>query len=142
MHNIALKAALAGLLILAAPAYAETVLRAYEDQAGSQGRESLRLECLNEAEWSTGERNKKIWFREHNVAVHQPPTEETIRLKDLCREMDGLASGTSRQPFELARQCAEAIHAGIRGNAGADNVRHFENMRRICEAMTGTKVPE
>lgn len=126
-------------------AHAENLPLALEGKTGGERREILRLACLNEAEWSTRQRNRALWFREHNTAAHQPPTDETIRLKNLCRAMDELRSrkaGHFDQRVDLAQQCAKEIHVGIRNNTGADNIRHFENMRRICEELIEAKVPE
>lgn len=49
-------------------------------------QEILRLACLNEAEYSTNV--KKAYFRTHTVRHwNVDDTDDTIRLKALCREM-------------------------------------------------------
>jgi hypothetical protein len=145
IRNISLGTLLVLLLFAGGvPAGAESEPQALKRQeVAGQREEELRLACLNEAEWSTRERNKKYRFREHNMAVHQPPTDETTRLKDLCRDMDALSEGAmwmGEEPARLARECQTEIAAGIEANRSPANVRHFENMKKICAAMTGKRV--
>ncbi len=50
-------------------------------------KETLRLACLNEAEWSEDQNKKKHRFHRHHFNSYLNSTEETRRLKTLCREM-------------------------------------------------------
>jgi outer membrane biogenesis lipoprotein LolB len=40
----------------------------------------------------------------------------------------------------LAQECRREIESGLKPD-NESNVRHFERMRKICEEMTGKKVP-
>lgn len=40
----------------------------------------------------------------------------------------------------LAQECRQEIEAGLKPD-NESNVRHFERMRKICEEMTGQKIP-
>jgi curli biogenesis system outer membrane secretion channel CsgG len=40
----------------------------------------------------------------------------------------------------LAQECRQEIEAGLNPD-NESNVRHFERMRKICEEMTGRKIP-
>lgn len=40
----------------------------------------------------------------------------------------------------LAQECGQEIQKGLKPDNEA-NVRHFENMKKICEEMTGKPVP-
>lgn len=50
-------------------------------------QEVLRLACLNEAEWSEDQKKKKHRLHRHHFNSYLNSTEETRRLKTLCREM-------------------------------------------------------
>ncbi len=39
----------------------------------------------------------------------------------------------------LAQECSQEIQKGLKPE-NESNVRHFENMRKICEEMTGRKI--
>ena len=56
------------------------------DKTPTEKQEILRLACLNEAEYSTDVR--KAYYRTHTVKHwNVDDTNDTIRLKTLCREM-------------------------------------------------------
>ncbi len=40
----------------------------------------------------------------------------------------------------LAQECRQEIEAGLKPD-NESNVRHFDRMRKICEEMTGQKIP-
>ena len=55
-------------------------------KTGEEKKETLRLACLNEAEYSTKKR-KERHPSSHRSQYHMGYTSETSRLKTLCREM-------------------------------------------------------
>ena len=71
------------LLVLALTA-SSSVLAA-EETTAVERKENLRLACLNEAEWSTDQKKKK--YLSHRAQMRVNSTEETSKLKALCREM-------------------------------------------------------
>lgn len=44
------------------------------------------------------------------------------------------------QRLILAKECSQEIQGGLKPD-NPRNVRHFDRMRKICEEMTGRKVP-
>ena len=143
MRKVVIGLVMTLVLTAGASAAADTFATERSGMSVDERREALRLACLNEAEWSTKERDKKIWFEKHNTAAHRPATEETVRLKKLCRAMDELHAadaGEAKPRVALATECAREVVAGIRTHSNPSSVSHFERMRLICEEMTGKKV--
>lgn len=56
-------------------------------KTAEEKQEVLRLACLNEAEWSEDQKKKKHRLHRHHFNNYLNSTEETRRLKTLCREM-------------------------------------------------------
>lgn len=56
-------------------------------KTAEEKQEVLRLACLNEAEWSEDQKKKKHRLHRHHFNSYLNSTEETRRLKTLCREM-------------------------------------------------------
>lgn len=46
---------------------------------------------------------------------------------------------TAEKRSILAKECAQEIQKGLKPDDEA-NVRHFDNMKKICEEMTGRKI--
>lgn len=61
-----------------------------------------------------------------------PSYRETLEQK-----MDGKSTADKRAL--LAQECGQEIQKGLKPDNEA-NVRHFENMKKICEEMTGRKI--
>jgi hypothetical protein len=110
-------------------------------------RETLRLACLNEAEWSTKESKKRQPFNTHHITKAETP--DTARLKSLCRAMDELHDFSDQDATrpgaldEARRRLAVACEAEIRAGARrGDPARdaHANRMKRICEEMTHRKM--
>lgn len=58
-----------------------------QGKSAKEKKEILRLACLNEAEWSSYKEKKKHRLHRHRFNQYLNSTEETRRLKTLCREM-------------------------------------------------------
>lgn len=58
-----------------------------QGKSGEERKEVLRLACLNEAEWSSQKEKKKHRLHRHHFNAYLNSTEDTRRLKVLCREM-------------------------------------------------------
>ncbi len=101
--------------------------------------EILRLACLNEADYTTMQKKAKMQSYNSRRSHMLPNTQETTRLKSICRSMT--ASMKDRQATEasratLAQQCSAEISRDQAGSNPA-NARHYQRMRQICEEMTG-----
>ncbi len=142
--------AYASLLILALSACAlqpkQTLSQKLERKTPEEKQEVLRLECLNEAEYSTDQ--KKVRYQRRYGSKRMAfvrDTDETARLKRLCREMTETLErslhdkGPAEQRAILAEDCGHEIQKGLKPENPA-SVGHFERMRQICEEMTGKPV--
>lgn len=101
--------------------------------------EILRLACLNEADYTTMQKKAKMQSYNSRRSHMLPNTQETTRLKSICRSMT--ASMKDRQATEasraaLAQQCGAEIRRDQVGN-DLTNKRHYQRMGQICEEMTG-----
>ncbi len=68
-----------------------------QDKSVEERKEVLRLACLNEAEWSSKKDMKKHRLHRHRFNQYLNTTEETRRLKALCREMSDNYSNTENK---------------------------------------------
>lgn len=68
-----------------------------QGKSAEERKEVLRLACLNEAEWSSKKDMKKHRLHRHRFNQYLNTTEETRRLKALCREMSDNYSNTENK---------------------------------------------
>lgn len=101
-------------------------------------RETLRLACLNEAEYTTrlkkGAYQKKYGTKRLEFVKD---TEETMTLKALCRKMTEVNS--DEQKRALAGECRQEVEAGLKGKP--EYKQHYDAMQNICKKMTVKHLP-
>lgn len=86
MKSLAYACLLSLMLTACAAQPEQTLSEKLEGKTPEEKQEVLRLACLNEAEYTT--KIKKAKYRGGAKRKHTvPDTEETRRLKTLCREM-------------------------------------------------------
>lgn len=104
-------------------------------------KETLRLACLNEAEWPK--------FNSSYYKTANPSTKRHMRnrynsevngMKSLCRQMDDLTSADAEEklsPKKLASACAAQITAkkAKERKGGAEHAKRIES---ICKKMTNS----
>lgn len=112
-----------------------------ETTSAADRKETLRLACLNEAEWPV--RSTKNHFTGRHASqrwqdqLRRNP--EVREMKSLCRQMDDLTTVDAEEklpPKALAKTCASMVteKKGKERNGGID---HAARTQRICEEMTG-----
>lgn len=106
-------------------------------------KETLRLACLNEAEWPASLQKVRTTGR-HGVQQRQrlKRTPEITEMKSLCRQMNDLTSADAEEklpPKELASACA-AKAAAKKQKEGKGWAEHADRIAHICEEMTGQKL--
>lgn len=93
----------------------------------------LRLACLNEAEYTT--RLKKSAYQKKYGSKRVEfvkDTEETKKLKSLCREMTEVNSAEQKVVF--AGKCRKEVEAGLKSKP--EYKQHYDAMQNICMKMT------
>lgn len=103
-------------------------------------KETLRLACLNEAEWPASLQKVRTTGR-HGIQQRQrlKRSPEVMEMKSLCRQMDDLTSADVEEKLpatHLISACSQIIEAKIQKG----QTDHAERIGRICEEMTGKKV--
>lgn len=107
----------------------------------AERKETLRLACLNEAEWPAS--LQKVNYTGHS-SIHKRQrlkrTPEITEMKSLCRKMDDLTTADAEEklaPKELATACAAKI-AEKRQKEGKGWADHANRISQICEKMTSS----
>ena len=101
-------------------------------------RETLRLACLNEADYTT--RLKKAAHQKRYGSkglAFVRDTDETIKFKALCRKMTETNSG--EQKAALAGECRQEVEAGLKEKS--EYKQHYDAMQNICTKMTVKYLP-
>jgi hypothetical protein len=107
-------------------------------------KETLRLACLNEAEWPVRSTHNAYQGRHASQRrMEQLQRNPEVRdMKSLCRQMDDLTTIDADEklpPKDLAMSCAAKV-AGKKQKKAAGSEAHAARMQQICDAMTGVKV--
>lgn len=105
-------------------------------------KETLRLACLNEAEWPASLQKVRTTGR-HGTQQRQrlKRAPEITEMKSLCRQMDDLTTVDAEDkllPKELASMCAQKV-AAKKEKEGKGWAEHAGRIAHICEEMTGKK---
>ena len=105
-------------------------------------KETLRLACLNEAEWPASLQKYPVGRRAMQQRQRLKRTPEIREMKSLCRQMDDLTTADAEEklpPKELATACANKVTAKKQkeGKGWAD---HADRIAHICKEMTGEKL--
>lgn len=106
-------------------------------------KETLRLACLNEAEWPASLQKVRTTGR-HGTQQRQrlKRSPEIMEMKMLCRQMDDLTTVDAEEklvPKELASACAAKV-ADKKQKEGKGWVEHADRIAQICKEMTGQKL--
>ena len=112
-------------------------------EAPADRKETLRLACLNEAEWPASLQKVRTTGR-HGMKQRQKlkRTPEVTGMKSLCRQMDDLTTADAEEklpPKELATACAAKV-AEKKQKDGKGWAEHAGRIAHICEEMTGKKL--
>lgn len=110
-----------------------------ESTTPADRKETLRLACLNEAEWPASLQKTRATGR-HGVQQRQrlKNTPEIREMKSLCRQMDDLTTADAEEKLpskELAATCASKVTAK-KQNEGDGWAEHAERIALICKEMT------
>lgn len=108
----------------------------------SDRKETLRLACLNEAEWPASLQKVRTTGR-RGIQQRQrlKRTPEIREMKTLCRQMDDLTTSDAEEklaPKELASACAAKV-ADKKQKEGKGWIEHAARIQHICTEMTGSK---
>lgn len=111
-----------------------------EATAPKDRKETLRLACLNEAEWPASLQKIRTTGR-HGMQQRQrlKRAPEITEMKALCRQMDDLTTADAEEklpPKELAASCTAKVTA----KEGKGWPEHAQRIEKICEEMTGRKI--
>ena len=109
----------------------------------AERKETLRLACLNEAEWPASLQKVRTTGR-HGMQQRQrlKRTPEITEMKSLCRQMDDLTTADAEEkspPKELAAACTAKV-AEKRQKEGKGWADHANRISQICEKMTEVKL--
>lgn len=112
-------------------------------EAPADRKETLRLACLNEAEWPASLQKVRTTGR-HGTQQRQrlKRSPEIREMKSLCRQMDDLTTSDAEEklpPKELATACAAKV-AEKKQKDGKGWVEHADRIAHICKEMTGQKL--
>lgn len=101
-------------------------------------KETLRLACLNEAEWPASTKKVRTSGRhayQQKQKLKQAP--EIREMKSLCRQMDDLTTTDAEDkqpPKELASMCAQKV-AAKKAKEGKGWPEHAARIQQICNKM-------
>jgi len=114
-----------------------------EAAAPEDRKETLRLACLNEAEWPASLQKVRTTGR-HGTQQRQrlKRTPEITEMKVLCRQMDDLTTADAEEklsPKDLAASCAAKVDTK-KAKEGKGWPEHAARIEHICEKMTGQKL--
>lgn len=107
-------------------------------------KETLRLACLNEAEWPVRSKPNPIQGRHASQRrMEQLQRNPEVReMKSLCRQMDDLTTPDAEEKLpakDLAKACAVQV-AAKKQKDQAGSPAHAVRIQRTCEEMTGVKI--
>lgn len=107
-------------------------------------KETLRLACLNEAEWPVRSTHNPYQGRNASQRrMEQLQSNPEVRdMKTLCRQMDDLTTADADEKLpakDLAVACAVQV-ADKKQKVAAGSEAHALRFQRVCEEMTGVKV--
>lgn len=112
--------------------------------APADRKETLRLACLNEAEWPV--RSTKNPYHGVNSSykrMEQLQSDPEVRqMKAICRQMDDLTTADADEKLpstQLASSCAEIVGAK-KAKTRKGGTEHAIRIEEICEKMTGEKI--
>lgn len=111
-----------------------------EAPAPADRKETLRLACLNEAEWPVRS-TKNHYTGRHASQRRQEQIQrnpEVKEMKALCRKMDDLTTADAEEklpPKELASACAAQVTAK-KQKEGKGQSEHADRIAQICKEMT------
>lgn len=114
-----------------------------ETTSAADRKETLRLACLNEAEWPASLQKIRTTGR-HGVQQRQrlKRSPEITEMKSLCRQMDDLTTTDAEEklpPKELATACAAKV-AEKKQKDGKGWAEHAQRIGNICKEMTGQQL--
>ena len=114
-----------------------------EATAPEDRKETLRLACLNEAEWPASLQKVRTTGR-HGTQQRQrlKLTTEITEMKVLCRQMDDLTTADAEEklpPKELAASCATKVSAK-KAKEGKGWAEHADRISHICKEMTAKRL--
>jgi len=114
-----------------------------ETSTPADRKETLRLACLNEAEWPASLQKVRTTGR-HGTQQRQrlKRTPEIREMKSLCRQMDDLTTADAEEklpPKDLAASCAAKVDTK-KAKEGKGWPEHAARIAHICEKMTGQKL--
>ena len=122
----------------------QTLDQKLSGKTGEDRKETLRLACLNEAEWpiynSSAYKHANSKVKQH---IKQRYNAEVSEMKSLCRKMDDLADPKAEEKMpaqDLADMCAEKV-AAMTQKDKTGSADHAARTQHICEEMTGKKAP-
>ncbi len=105
----------------------------------AERKETLRLACLNEAEWPASLQKINTTGRrgiQQRQRLKRSP--EILEMKSLCRQMDDLTTADADEklpPKDLAATCAAKV-AEKKQKEGKGWADHANRISHICEEMT------
>jgi hypothetical protein len=109
----------------------------------AERKETLRLACLNEAEWPASLKKIRNTGR---YAMQQRQkfkrSAEIMEMKSLCRQMDDLTTADAEEkllPKELAAACAAKVAEKTQKEVKGW-VDHASRISQICERMIGSSL--
>ena len=118
----------------------QTLDQKLSGQSATERKETLRLACLNEAEWpATLQKTHTSGRFASRERMRAKETPEINEMKSLCRQMDDLTSPDVEEkmsPQILANSCAEKVA----NMTAKGNTAHAVRSKQICEKMIGKKV--
>ena len=106
----------------------------------TEQKETLRLACLNEAEWPVRSVNNPYHGR-HASQRRQEQLQrnpEVREMKSLCRQMDDLATPDAEKKLsstQLAQMCKTIVQVKMQKG----QTEHAERIQHICNEMTQKK---
>lgn len=104
-----------------------------ESTAPQEQQETLRLACLNEAEYTTNIKEAKYQQRYGSKRIeHVSDTAETKQLKSLCRKMQK-PTASNQEKILLAKECGQIFSAH-------SDIQHATRFKAICKRMTGETI--
>lgn len=115
-----------GLAACAAPTLEERLA----GKTGSERMKELFYACIERSDYAIPGGHKND-YRGHE--------RRQWRLCDRMYETSKNGLGPETVRHGLAKECAAEINAGLLPD-NADNVRHFQKSKKICEEMTGLPV--
>lgn len=108
----------------------------------SDRKETLRLACLNEAEWPASlHKMRTSGRRAAYERMRAKETPEIRELKALCRQMDDLTTEDAEEklsPKELSNKCAAIVSEKTK-QTRTGGANHATRVELICKKMINVK---